>query len=243
MYVVLHFIDSWSLPPWNRFKPSSKIFLSTVPKRYFFCRSFVLFMSCVWHPFASVHCWLVVTCWERSYLLALLCDVQLCVFFTFPCGILCQVWYLIASVLETGLSLPVKYFYWQFQGGTSFVDHLCYLCLLFVMLLRLFIGALWSPAGEEMTSWLSFVMFNWAETWDFQQCGMCDRTSFQAPVLKRRRHGLRWVYTCQNATLLEISCHDSIVFCHFPMRYPGSGVVLDCIDSWYLPPFLLCIYV
>ena len=40
------------------------------------------------------------------------------------------------------------------------MDHLCYLCLLFVMLLRLFIGALWSPAGEEMTSWLSFVMFN-----------------------------------------------------------------------------------
>ena len=21
------------------------------------------------------------------------------------------------------------------------------------------------------------------------------------------------------------------VFCHFPMWYPGSGVVLDCIDS------------
>ena len=30
-----------------------------------------------------------------------------------------------------------------------------------------------------------------------------------------------------------------IVFCHFPMWYPGSGVVLDCVDSWSLPPFLL----
>ena len=30
---------------------------------------------------------------------------------------------------ETGLSPPVKYFYWQFEGGSSFVDHLCYLCL------------------------------------------------------------------------------------------------------------------
>ena len=30
---------------------------------------------------------------------------------------------------ETGLSPPVKYFYCPFQCGTSFVDHLCYLCL------------------------------------------------------------------------------------------------------------------
>ena len=29
-----------------------------------------------------------------------------------------------------------------------------------------------------------------------------------------------------------------IVLCHFPMWYPVSGVVLDCIDSWSLPPFL-----
>ena len=28
------------------------------------------------------------------------------------------------------------------------------------MLLRLFIAALWSPAGKGLTSWLSFVMFN-----------------------------------------------------------------------------------
>ena len=30
------------------------------------------------------------------------------------------------------------------------MDHLCYLCLVFVMLLRLFIAALWSPAGKVM---------------------------------------------------------------------------------------------
>ena len=47
-----------------------------------------------------------------------------------------------------------------FQGGTSFVDHLCYLCLVYVMHLRLFIVALWSPAGKGLTSWLLFVMFN-----------------------------------------------------------------------------------
>ena len=60
------------------------------PRWYFFCGSFVLFMSCVCHTFTSVHCCLVVTCWERADLLALVCDVY-CVFVTFPC----QVWYLI----------------------------------------------------------------------------------------------------------------------------------------------------
>ena len=40
------------------------------------------------------------------------------------------------------------------------MNHLCYLCLVFVMLLRLFIAALWSHAVKGLTSWLSFVMFN-----------------------------------------------------------------------------------
>ena len=30
-----------------------------------------------------------------------------------------------------------------------------------------------------------------------------------------------------------------LCFCHFPMWHPGSGAVLDCIDSWSLPPFIL----
>ena len=38
--------------------------------------------------------------------------------------------------------------------------HLCYLSLVFVMLSRLFIAAVWSPAGKGLTSWLLFVMFN-----------------------------------------------------------------------------------
>ena len=53
-----------------------------------------------------------------------------------------------------------KIFYWPFQGGTSFVDLLwvfsviCLLCLC----TRLFICALWSPAGKGLTSWRSFVV-------------------------------------------------------------------------------------
>ena len=54
-----------------------------------------------------------------------------------------------------------------------FLSCVCYVCA------RLFICALWSPAGKGLTSWLSFVVSN----------------------------------------------------CEFVYWYPGSGVVLDCIDS------------
>ena len=77
----------------------------------------------------------------------------------------------------------IKIFYRPFQGGTSFVDLLCFcsvLCLL-CLCARLFICALRSPAGKGLTSWLSFVV--------------------------------------------------SVVSLSLSYWYPGSGVVLDCIDS------------
>ena len=37
-----------------------------------------------------------------------------------------------------------------------------------------------------------------------------DRTSFGVFKLKRRLHRLVWVYTCQNTTLLEITCCGSL---------------------------------
>ena len=40
------------------------------------------------------------------------------------------------------------------------MHHLRYLCLVFVMFSRLFMAALWSPAGKGLTSWLLFVMSN-----------------------------------------------------------------------------------
>ena len=43
-----------------------------------------LFRVC--HAFLSVHCSLVVTCWERAGLLALLYIMFYCVFVTFPFG-------------------------------------------------------------------------------------------------------------------------------------------------------------
>ena len=56
----------------------------------------MFFVSSVSHAFPSVHCCLVVTCWERADLLALVGDVY-CIFVTFQSGILGQVWYLIVS--------------------------------------------------------------------------------------------------------------------------------------------------
>ena len=41
------------------------------------------------------------------------------------------------------------------------MDHLCYFCLVLLYFhVRLFVDALWSPAGIGMTSWLSIVMSN-----------------------------------------------------------------------------------
>ena len=59
---------------------------------------FVLFMSCVCHAFVSVHCCLVEPAGKglTSWFLFVMFN---CVFVTFPCGILGQVWwYLIASI-------------------------------------------------------------------------------------------------------------------------------------------------
>ena len=41
------------------------------------------------------------------------------------------------------------------------MDHLCYFSLVSLCFHpRLFVDALWSPAGKGLTSWLSFVMSN-----------------------------------------------------------------------------------
>ena len=86
-----------------------------------------------------------------------------------------------------------KIFYWPFQGGTSFVDLLCYLflscvCYAFVRV------CLYVPCGHLL-----------GKGWPL---------SFRL-----------WCLTV------------SLSLSHW---YPGSGVVLDCIDSWSLHPYLRC---
>ena len=72
--------------------------LLTVPSLCFFCGLFLLFMFRVCHVFLSVPCSLVVTCWERAELLALLYVAFYRVFVTFPCDVLGRVWCLIVSI-------------------------------------------------------------------------------------------------------------------------------------------------
>ena len=96
--------------PLNRYKPSSKIFFrpfqggaSFVDLLYvFFCLVFGMPL------YLSVHMCLVVTCWERADLLALVCGVLLWVCY-FPIRILGQVWYLIVSIPDL---CTLTYFYY-----------------------------------------------------------------------------------------------------------------------------------
>ena len=70
--------------PLNRFNPSSKTKILTVPRRCFFCGSFMLFLSCfVMLSCTSVRWCLVVTCFERADLLALIL-ISICDVVTFP---------------------------------------------------------------------------------------------------------------------------------------------------------------
>ena len=45
--------------------------------------------------------------------------------------------------------------------------------------------------------------------WISYDCSATDGTAFGISKLKRWLHRLVWVYTCQHATLLEITCHAS----------------------------------
>ena len=73
--------------------PPVKVFYTGHSKAvHLFSVSFLLIMFGVCNAFLSVHCSLMVYCWERADLLALLYVMLYCVFVTFPCGVLGQVW-------------------------------------------------------------------------------------------------------------------------------------------------------
>ena len=68
----------------------------------------------------------------------------------------------------------------------------------------------------------------WSEpllvAWIFYEFKSTDRTSFGVSKLKTRLHRLVWVYTYQNATLLEITCHGSLIllpytYTRIPLKY------------------------
>ena len=65
--------------PLNTFNSSNE-FLLNIPRQCFFGGSFSLFMFhvCLYYTVFSVPCSIVITCWERSDLLVLLCVMEPC---------------------------------------------------------------------------------------------------------------------------------------------------------------------
>ena len=64
-----------------------------------------MFHVCLYYTVESVPCSLVIACWERADLLALLRVMFPCVFVTFPYGVLGHVWCLIISSPDLWLLL------------------------------------------------------------------------------------------------------------------------------------------
>ena len=62
---------------------------------------------------------------------------------------------------ETGLSLPVKYFTDRSKAVLPmWIIYVISILFLLCFRARLFIDALWSPAGKGLTSWPLFVISN-----------------------------------------------------------------------------------
>ena len=74
------------------------------------------------------------------------------------------------------------------------MDHLCCLCLVIVMLSRLFIAALWSPAWKGLTSWLLFVMSN------------CDFVTFSCGILGQVWYFIRLIPDLCRLSYLKNTC-------------------------------------
>ena len=83
----------------NVFKPSIKSIFTDRSKAVLLLWIILLFMFRAYHVLLSVHCSLVVTSWKSADLLALLTYVMsYCVFVTFSCDVLGQVWCLIVLI-------------------------------------------------------------------------------------------------------------------------------------------------
>ena len=113
-----------------------------------------------------------------------------------------------------------KIFYWPFQGGTSFVDLLCFcsvLCLLCFVRVCLYVlrghllGKGW-PLGSRL----------WCLLW------VCH---FPIGILGQVWYLIVSIPDLCNLTYSWLSFVVSSVSLSLSHWYPGSGVVLDCIDS------------
>ena len=102
---------------------------------------------------------------------------------------------------------PSLFSYWPFQDGASFVDLICYLSR------DMRFPTMWfvRPAKPQISLRIRAV---WSEPLlvpcIFYELLATDWTTFVASKPKRRlQHRLVWVYTCRNATLLDVTCRSS----------------------------------
>ena len=131
-----------------------------------------------------------------------------------------------------------KIFYWLFQGSTSFVDLWCFcsvLCLL-CLCARLFICALWSPAGKGLTSWLSFVV-SYCEFVTFPlislvRCGTwLYRFLIFAPLLSL---ALKFLLLNSNVQLSLFTCKGIFMFSLIQVLTKSGAFVASHACKWSL---------
>ena len=164
------------------------------------------------------------------------------------------------SELRVNLFKPSsKIFYWPFPGGTSFVDLLCVFSVFCLLCLcdRLFIDALWSPAGKGLAFWLSFVVYN------------CEFVTFPLVSKKTfcgfsRGSNQYWAGGCMVVCVFMTGTPEGSTESGFMKKpgidpatpglqgiarihyttgaSPGSGAVLDCIDSRSLHPYFITFF-
>ena len=91
--------------------------LLTVLRQCFFCGPFLLFMFhiCLCYSVLSVPCSLVVTCWDRAGLSALLCVICTCVLSLSHHSVPDQVWNLILSIPDLCIFLYFNSSSWVFE--------------------------------------------------------------------------------------------------------------------------------
>ena len=123
---------------------------------------------------------------------------------------------------ETSLSPPVKYF----SDHSKAVLLLWIICVISVLCLscfrgRLFIAALWSPAGNWLTSWLSFVMFN------------CLFVTFPCDSLAQVWYLIVLIRDLCPLSYLEKSIHSRLTFIMLNSTDHATPICLEVIKLEY----------
>ena len=96
------------------------------------------------------------------------------------------------------------------------MDHLCYFCIVFGMLSRLLIAALWSTAGKGLTSWLSFMVLN------------CVVVTFPSGIL-----GQVWYLIVSIPDLCPLSYFHTVRIVLYRL-FCSSDWVIDCMQIDYI---------